>query len=213
MQEGLRYFTDNFTNWLATDKVSRGILTCYALTAPLAYGFPIQTYPLVHLVGPAGGGKSQTLMLMSAWLHGGPRLLNTTPAASYRIASKEVLLPFDDYEQLPDDAKQFVLTAVTGITRQKSGKGTDDVVSQFAHVLMALTSISELEEEAVRRRALVLDINKELFPTKWYSENHWKLMAEKRSLLWSATPSGYRKTFSPSCGALTSTTSPGRLNS
>lgn len=186
VQEGLRYFTDNFTNWLATDKVSRGILTCYALTAPLAYGFPIQTYPLVHLVGPAGGGKSQTLMLMSAWLHGGPRLLNTTPAASYRIASKEVLLPFDDYEQLPDDAKQFVLTAVTGITRQKSGKGTDDVVSQFAHVLMALTSISELEEEAVRRRALVLDINKELFPTKGYSENHWKLMAEKRSLLWSA---------------------------
>src|SRR5690606_25253362 len=57
VQEGLRYFTDNFTNWLATDKVSRGILTCYALTAPLAYGFPIQTYPLVHLVGPAGGGK------------------------------------------------------------------------------------------------------------------------------------------------------------
>ncbi len=186
VEEGLRYFVNNFTRWLATDEISKGILTCYALTAPLAYGFPIQTYPLVHLVGPAGGGKSQTLMLISSWLHGGPRLLNTTPAASYRIASKEVLLPFDDYEQLPDDAKQFVLTAVTGITRQKSGRGTDDVVSQFAHVLMALTSISELEEEAVRRRALVIDINKERFPTEGYSENHWKLIADKRSLLWSA---------------------------
>ena len=183
--EGLRYFINNFTQWIATDKVSRGILTCYALATPLVYGFPIQTYPLIHLVGQAGGGKSQTLMLISSWLHGGPRLLNTTPAASYRIASKEVLLPFDDYERLPDDAKQFVLTAVTGITRQKSGKGTDDVVSQFAHVLMALTSISALEEEAVRRRALVIDINKERFPTGGYSENHWKLISDKRSLLWS----------------------------
>lgn len=186
VKEGLTSFVNNFTHWFATDQISRGILTCYALTAPLAYGFPIQTYPLIHLVGPAGGGKSQTLMLISSWLHGGPRLLNTTPAASYRIASKEVLLPFDDYEQLPDDAKQFVLTAVTGITRQKSGRGTDDVVSQFAHVLMALTSISELEEEAVRRRALVIDINKERFPTEGYSENHWRLIADKRSLLWSA---------------------------
>lgn len=186
IEEGLKYFVDNFTGWLATDEVSRSILTCYTLTAPLAYGSPIQTYPLIHLVGPSGMGKSQTLKVISSWLHGEPRLINSTTAASYRIASKEVLLPFDDYERLPDDAKQFVLTAVTGIIRQKSGRANDDVVSQFAHVLMALTSISELEDEAVRRRALVIDINKERFPTEGYSENHWKLIADKRSSLWSA---------------------------
>mgnify|MGYP005849879563 FL=1 len=186
IEKGLKFFFDNFVKWIATDKISRGVIACYALATPLIYGFPIQTYPLLHLMGQSGSGKSQTMMMFSSWLHGAAKLLNSTTAASYRIASKEVLLPFDDYEYLSEELQHFILTASTGITRQKSGKNVDDVVSQSAHVLMALTSINEIEKETVRRRAMVIDINKEQHPTDGYSENMWSTISQNRSMLWSA---------------------------
>lgn len=186
IERGLNFFYDGFVKWIATDEVSRGVIACYALVTPLIYGFPIQTYPLLHLMGQSGSGKSQTMMMFSSWLHGAPKLLNSTTAASYRIASKEVLLPFDDYEYLAEELQHFILTASTGVTRQKSGKNVDDVVSQSAHVLMALTSINELEKETVRRRAMVIDINKEQYPTDGYSENMWTAISQNRSMLWSA---------------------------
>lgn len=168
----------------------QALLTCYMLAAPLVYGYRISTLPLLHLTGAAGHGKSQTLGMLSTFLHGHPELLNkTTIAAAYRLTDREILLPFDDYERLEPDLKQFILTSATGATRHKSGAGTQDTARQTTHTLLALTSISQLEEAAARRRALVVRVDKRQHRTTNYTEAHWHKIAEKRSWLWS----GYMK--------------------
>lgn len=184
-KEAANLMYDNITSWLACDYDTRHLLTCYAWALPLCYGSAVGTMPILHLIGNPGMGKSQTLGIISTFLHGENKLLNTTLAAAYRIASGEVLLPFDDYERISEEAKQFILTAATGIARQKSGKGTRDIVTQKAHVLMALTSINILEDEAARRRAFVIPIDRTLYKTPAYTEKHWWRIREARNSIWS----------------------------
>lgn len=177
-------FNKNFVRVVAASHTAQSILACYVLAAPLCAG--VQTLPIMHVVGPSGGGKTQTLGLASTVLYGSPKLLNATKAAIYREASREIFLPFDDYTSLPNELQQLLLTAATGIIRQKSGPDGSSVISQVAHVLIGLTSISELEDEALRRRALVLFIDKDQFPAKDYTLEHWRLLAAYRSNFWSA---------------------------
>ena len=166
----------------------RSLLTCYMLAIPLVYGFNISTLPLLHLTGAAGRGKSQTLGLISTFLHGRPELLNNvTLAAAYRMAEKEILMPFDDYERLDDQHKQFILTSVTGAQRQKSGAGATDTIKQQTHIMLALTSIAPLDDAATRRRAIVNHIDKVAWgKNTQYSEGQWLRISERRSYLWSA---------------------------
>ncbi len=197
-KEAITLIHDLITSHIPGDRITKGIITCYLLAMPLAQGMPIQTFPLLHLTGGAGSGKSQTLGLLSTFLHGTPQLLNATPAASYRAAQREIFLPFDDYENITDDVRQFILTASTGNTRQKSGKGSDDVVNQAAHILMGLTSINLLEEETARRRAFVLPLNKNKFFSGTYHEHHWKKISNARSIMWSGYAWWLAKTVLPS---------------
>lgn len=185
-KKALQAFKKGFHDWLPLQGELRSFLFCYALALPLARLRQIQTLPLLHLTGPSGGGKSQTVRSLSAWLHGSGELLTQTVAASYRTAATEVLLPFDDYEQLPPDLQQVILTAVTGTVRHKSQRGTDQrVVKQHSHVPMAMTSLNVLESAALRRRALVLYIDKDGHPTPGYTEDRWRHIATHRSLIWS----------------------------
>lgn len=187
-----------FTQTLACDKTAREILTCYLLAAPLHRGVEITTYPLLHLTGPSGGGKTQTLKLISTFFHGFPRLSNPTAAAFYRVASRELLLPFDDYDNLPPYLKEIILTSTTGIVRQKSSRGAETTHAQRAHVLMALTSTTPLPDEMTRRRALVIEINKSVWPSDIpYNEEHWKEISNRRSKLWSAYVNAAHQTFLP----------------
>lgn len=183
---GLVRFLKLFTSNIATTREQRAILTYYILMAPLAGNNALRTRPMLHLTGPSGGGKSQTMGMISTWLHGTYKLLNPTVASVYRMADKHILLPFDDYDSLSPALKQLMLTSVTGITRIKSDGSDTGTIEQEAHVLLALTSITELEDEALRRRAIVIEIDKDHFGRAGYHEGMWEQLAEERSYIWSA---------------------------
>ncbi len=173
-----------FTDTLACSEVHREILTAYLLAVPLVKGFPIVTLPLLHLQGPAGGGKTQTLKLLSAFFHGFPTVNNPTVAAFYRMAPAECFIPLDDYETLTQDMRQLILNNTTGAIRRKAD-GSEGVASQDLHVPMAITSINELTDRPLRRRALVIHINKKKWTSRnHYKEEHWKVLAANRNALW-----------------------------
>lgn len=188
-----------FVGYLACSQVNRELLTAYLLSIPLASGFTetIQTFPVLHLRGPSGGGKSQTLRMISTLLNGGPTLLNSTVAAGYRLAYRELLLPYDDYEVLDPEVKQFILTGSTGVMRQMSGQGSRATVKQMVHIFIALTSIGEIEQESLRRRALQIEIGHGLYPTREFWEGHWIKLQSLRSQLWSAYCLWLRETLLP----------------
>jgi hypothetical protein len=111
VNEAMRQLLKLTTEQFACDSRLAALLTCYMLAAPLIQGFSVQTFPLLHLTGRAGFGKTQTMGMISTFLHGRPELLSgITMAAAYRMADKEVLMPFDDYERLDETLKQFILT-------------------------------------------------------------------------------------------------------
>lgn len=178
---GLQEMYNTMITQLAVPQTEQLFFFGYLFSLMILNTLPVYTYPYIHLTGNAGCGKSQTLMSLATWLYGAPNLINTTSAANYRTASREVLLPFDDYEYMDASVKQFILTAVTGITRQKSGMKTTDVVNQTAHVPMAITSINILEGEAFRRRSFVIKVDKKRYGSGNYSEIFWKTIADKRS--------------------------------
>jgi len=186
LNSGLKKFVELFHQQLAVEPWARSLLTCYALALPLARGVNVQTLPVLHLTGPSGGGKSQTLRMLSAWLHGDGVVLVQTTAASYRSAASEILLPLDDVENMDQEQQQFILVGSTDASRQKSGGGTEDIVQQHAHLSVAITSINPFEGIAMRRRAFVVEVNHRLYPVEGFTELHWKQFIEHRSLLWSA---------------------------
>ena len=193
---GLGLLIQEFTRYLATDVALQSLLTCYCLALPLLHGYPIQTYPLLHITGRSGSGKSQTAMLISTLLYGSPQLLNTTPAASYRVASREVVLMFDDWENLPEAVQQFILTSSTGIRRQMAGFG-QGVINQEAHVPIGLTSIAPLDSQPLRRRALVVPVDRSTYSGPPYSEDHWRTLSDVRSDIWSAYAVWLSEAFLP----------------
>ena len=182
-------FLEIFTEKLACDPAHQEILTGYLLSLPIAYGLAehIQMFPLLHIRGPSGGGKSQTLKMMSAILNGTPNLLNTTVAAGYRTASRELMMPYDDYEDLSLEVRRFILTGTTGVTRQMSSPDSShSVVNQYVHSFMAMTSINDLDDEALTRRALVVEVNHGVHKVPEFTDGHWVRLQEMRSNFWSA---------------------------
>lgn len=185
-QSSLHYLRETFTDVLACSKVSREILTAYLLAAPLTRGFGIVTLPLLYLTGTSGSGKTQTLKLISTYFHGTHKVLgDSTVASMYRGAAAEIFVPFDDYDNLSEAIKGFILSTTTGAERQKS-EGKNDVVAQDLHVLLAFTSTKELMDEPLRRRALRIEINKSRWANRdqHFSEEHWKKLVSKRDVIW-----------------------------
>jgi hypothetical protein len=182
-------FAETFTENLACSEESRILLELYALATPLFRGVApiIHTIPILHLRGPAGGGKTHALKLLSTFLHGQPELIQPTVAAAYRDAVREVLLPFDDYDNMEASVQDFFKMAATGITRIRSASGSDtETTVQKVHIPVAVTSVDHLTAEVLRRRALVVDVNQSLYPTEEFSEDCWGILAASRNRFWSA---------------------------
>jgi len=183
---GLQVFHDAFSRYLAVDPKLKSFLTAYALALPLLRGMPFETFPVLHLTGDFGRGKSQTLKMITAFLYGVWQLQSITIAAANRIAQREILLPFDDYETLHDDQRKFILNAATGAAYTKAsgtyGQGSE---ASSVHVPIALTSKKSLSGKNLRRRTLEIEIDHVKYPCDKLQETDWEYLVTQRSFIWS----------------------------
>jgi hypothetical protein len=177
--------------YFAVPKAVKEFLTCYMLAVPLASSFTKHgMLPLLHLTGRAGQGKTEILKILSSFLQGSvnPESGTTVPGAR-GIAARDVLLPFDDYEELSKQMKEFILTSATGAVRHKANmdKGQSlGLIGQKNHILIALSSIADLSTDTLRRRALRVEVSHERFPTANFNSMYKDKILRSRSMFWSA---------------------------
>ncbi len=180
---------DNTHDMFPCSELDKQFLVCFMLAIPIAAGLIHNgTLPLLHLTGGSGQGKTGTLKTISAFIHGTTSLESgTTGAAINIIAERDFFIPFDDYETLPDFLQQFILTNASGAVRHKvKDIEADTVASQRAHLMLALTSIGDLDIITLRRRAIQVNVSSSTFGTPNYDETHKERIINKRSYFWNA---------------------------
>jgi hypothetical protein len=183
---GLEVLFSTFGRYLAVAPNLRSFITAYTLALPLLRGMPFETFPVMHLTGDYGRGKSQTLKMITAFLYGQWQLHTITVAAANRIAAREIILPFDDYELLAEEQRKFILNAATGAGYTKAS-GTYGQASEKVqvHVPIALTSKRTFPGKNLRRRTIEIEVDHIKNPCDQLNETDWEALVANRSFIWS----------------------------
>jgi hypothetical protein len=125
------------------------------------------TKPMVRFEGSTGSGKSTASKLFSVLLYGELEQKIGTVAANFSDGARNpfVLLDNVETEQISSDLLQFLLTAATGIAKEKRKGGTDTAtVQERVKCLINSTGIEPLGGELaeVLSRSFVIRFRKEL---------------------------------------------------
>ncbi len=108
------------------------------------------TRPMLRFEGPSGSGKTTAAKIISTVVFGSPQQKTGTNAANYVDGARNPLVVLDNIEarQLSDDLTAFILTCVTGITKEKRKGGTDsETVTEQPRCLLNTTGIEPLGSE------------------------------------------------------------------
>lgn len=119
------------------------------------------TRPMLRLEGPAGSGKTWAAKTITTLVYGNEEQKRSTDAANYTDAARNPLIALDNVEvgNATPALIDFMLTSVTGIVREKRGRGSDSsVVSERPTCLVMSTGIEPLagELEEVQSRSLTI---------------------------------------------------------
>lgn len=156
---GLRLIRERLLDQLACAVPARSLMTCYVMAVILAAFAADDLLPILHVTGPAGGGKSWALKLLTCWFYGQPMLLQPTQASSQAISDNDTLICLDDYESLDPEWERRLLTGATGQLRTKMSAFGEHLIIQRSSACFALTSLNPLSSGTLRRRALVVDVD------------------------------------------------------
>jgi hypothetical protein len=185
--DGLNRLIGQITPFFATTKAGQQVLTCYMLALALQRFASDDLLPILHVTGPSGGAKSWALKFITAWLYGHTTLLQATQASSYVLSDSDIFLPLDDYESLDAEWQRRLLTGATGQTRTKMAGDNTRAVFQRGTVSFAITSITPLPSETLRRRALVVEVNAKTFGHERFNPTTAIANLQRdRSFTWSA---------------------------
>lgn len=144
---------------LACKPESKRALLAWILCLPLLEF--AGTRPMIRLEGPAASGKTFAAKMITTLVYGDEAQKKSTDAANYADAAKNPLVALDNVEvqNATPALIDFLLTSVTGITREKRAAGTDaGIISERPTCLVLSTGIEPLagELEEVMTRSLVL---------------------------------------------------------
>lgn len=186
--DSLNKLNTMFTDFIAGPESTRKFTRAFLLAITMCYGSDrIGTLPILHMTGPSGGGKSSTIGCMTSYLFGYVQVLLYTMAAAYRVSPNEVFMAHDDKEDVSKDMENFFLLASTRVVRTMCDAGNQrDVATQKAHVVNGITSIDQLKTTALRRRAFVVEIDKDKYPSiDVLTEDDALDLAYTRDYIWS----------------------------
>lgn len=150
---------------LACNDLERGVLRDWLFCFPLIEF--AGTRPVLRLEGGSGSGKTMGAKLSTTWIFGAKREKKATDAANYSDAARNPLVALDNIEaeNFDQSLSDFILTAVTGITKQKRASGSDTaLIEERPNCLIMSTGIEPLgaELEEMQSRTIVIEFNTQL---------------------------------------------------
>lgn len=128
------------------------------------------TKPMLRFEGEAGSGKTAASKLLSVLMYGDVQHKKSTDAANYSDGSQNGLIILDNIEtrQATETLKNFLITSVTGIAKEKRKAGTEsETTIERTKCLTITTGIEPLggSFSEVLSRSFTID-----FHTKYQSE-------------------------------------------
>ncbi len=122
-----------------------------------------RTTPHLRLEGESSGGKSTGVELMSFPLYGQDKKKLGTTASNYSDGAVNPLVLLDNIEvkNMDKGLEDFIITAVTGITKEKRKTGTDtENVEERTKCLICSTGIENLTLTEVINRSYLVEFDK-----------------------------------------------------
>jgi DNA primase len=150
---------------LACTPTARRVLTLWLLAFPLLEF--VGTRPMVRLEGVPGSGKTWAAKMLTTIVYGADAQKKATDAANWVDAARNPVLALDNVEtkNTTDGLVDFLLTAITGIVREKRASNTDSgVVVERPNCLILSTGVEPLaaELEEVMSRSFVVEFDPRL---------------------------------------------------
>lgn len=148
LAEAERLFASLVTDNLTCSPNDRLLVSSWFMCFPLL-DFA-GTRPMLRFEGASGSGKTTAAKIISTVVFGSPQQKTGTNAANYVDGARNPLVVLDNIEarQLTEDLTAFILTCVTGITKEKRKGGTDsETVVEQPRCLLNTTGIEPLGSE------------------------------------------------------------------
>ena len=164
----------------------------------LLYGCWVLCYPLIDYVktlphmrceGVSSAGKTRAMDLIGHFVYGDTAIKKATDAANFADAAKNPLICLDNVEtkNFTSGLADFVLTAATGIQKEKRKIGTDhDVVIEKVKCLLTTNGIENLGKKEHITRTLLIEFDRWKYKTTNWSERIYGEITARRSELCSA---------------------------
>jgi hypothetical protein len=164
----------------------------------LLYGCWVLCYPLIDYVktlphmrceGVSSAGKTRAMDLVGHFVYGDTAIKKATDAANFADAAKNPLICLDNVEtkNFTSGLADFVLTAATGIQKEKRKIGTDHgVVIEKVKCLLTTNGIENLGKKEHITRTLLIEFDRWKYKTEKWSERIYGEIAARRSELCSA---------------------------
>jgi hypothetical protein len=140
------------------------LVVCWALSCFVRQS--LDTRALLFCGGAAGAGKTEGARLITALLHGAPRVIQATTAALWVEGETQPIVALDNQElaQIGDSGlQQWLLLAATGAQRKKRKEGTTSgVVSQRTEALAMVTAIEPPALDELIQRTILAEFEHKL---------------------------------------------------
>ena len=172
---------------LACEPHNRYMYLSWALAYPLI-GF-FRTVPHMRFEGNSGSGKSRGMELLSYLIYGDSALKCATTASNYTDGALNPLILLDNIESrnLNAGLEDFIITAVTGIEKQKRKIGTDkENVVERVKTLINSSGIESLSKNEMINRTLIIEFDRSKYGSKSWNELVYGKIRKNRNQMLSA---------------------------
>ncbi len=174
-------------NNLACAPSDRYLYLSWALAFPLIEYF--KTVPHMRGEGSSACGKSRSMDVIAYIIYGDIALKKGTLAANYTDGALNPLIQLDNIEtrNLTGGLEDFIITAVTGIEKEKRKLGTDrENVTEKVKTLINTTGIEGLNKPEMINRTFVINFDHYKYGNPEWNELIYVDIAKNRNLMLSA---------------------------
>ncbi|MBK6766494.1 MAG: hypothetical protein IPG71_09320 [bacterium] len=183
-REAIKLFDERILQLFACSDEDRLLYACWVLAYPfLEY---VESRPHLRCEGPSSKGKSRAMDVVSRLVYGENRLKNPTEASNYNDAAQNPLLLIDNIEtaQLTKELAQFILTAVSGVEREKmSADSSTSMVSLRARCIINTSGIDNLNRPELINRTIHIVFDVDKYGKKVWSQTFINLIGRDRDRL------------------------------
>jgi hypothetical protein len=146
----------------------------------------VRTKPHLRFEGVSSSGKSTGMDLISYLIYGSDQKKIGTIASNYSDGAQNPLVLLDNIEvqNLSRDLIDFILTSVTGITKEKRSSGTDiGIVQEKTKCFICTTGVENIRKNELISRTYVIQFDRRKHGSSYNDNDLLKIKKERNVML------------------------------